>query len=125
MKRFTLTFMIVLSGTAFANSYLDNKQTATHDCAKEPEAIVVGNENNITFTGTCDRISAAGNENKLKIQAVKQLDVPGNKNTVTVVAVDAISALGSNNTVTWTKGITGKRPKVSSPGSGNKIGGTK
>ena len=125
MKRFTLTFLLVVTSTAAANSYLDNKQTVTHDCAKEPEAIIVGNENTITFTGTCERVSAAGNDNKLKIEAVKQLDVHGNNNTITVTAVDAISAFGNHNTVTWTKGITVKRPKVSSPGTGNKIGATK
>jgi len=125
MKRFTLLLVLIFASTAAANSYLDNKKTATHDCAKDPDAIVGGNENAITFTGTCTRISAAGNQNKLKIEAVKVLDVGGNDNTITVDAVDAVITNGNKNKVTWTKGIADKRPKISNPGSGNKIGSAK
>jgi hypothetical protein len=125
MKRFTVLFVLALAGTAAANSYLDNNKTATHDCAKDPDARVEGNANTITFTGTCERISADGNENKLKIESVKVLDVRGNKNTAVVDAVDAIRATGNDNKVTWTKGISDKKPKVASPGSRNKIGSAK
>jgi hypothetical protein len=125
MKRFTLLFVLVFAGTATASSYLDNKKTATHDCAKDPDAMVSGNENTITFTGTCSRISAAGNHNKLKIESVKVLDVGGNENAITVDAADAIVTTGNKNKVTWTKGIADKRPKISNPGNGNKIGSTK
>jgi hypothetical protein len=125
MKRFTVLFVLAFAGTAAANSYLDNKKTVTHDCAKDPEAAVEGNANTITFTGTCERISADGNENKLKIESVKVLDVRGNKNTAVVGAVDAVRATGNDNSVTWTKGISGKAPKVASPGSRNKIGSAK
>jgi hypothetical protein len=125
MKRFAFLFVLALAGTAAANSYLDNKKTVTHDCAKDPEASVAGNENTVTFTGTCSRISADGNDNKLKIESVKLLDVRGNKNAITVDAVDAINAPGNKNTVAWTKGISDKRPKVSSSGNGNKIGSAK
>jgi hypothetical protein len=125
MKRFTLLFVLVFAGTAAANSYLDNKKTATHDCAKDPDAMVAGNENTLTFTGTCSRISAAGNHNKLKIESVKVLDVGGNENAVTVDAVDVILTNGNKNKVTWTKGISEKRPKISNPGNGNKIGSAK
>jgi hypothetical protein len=125
MMRFTLLFVLVFAGTAAANSYLDNKKTATHDCAKDPDAMIGGNENTITFTGTCARISAAGNKNKLKVEAVKVLDVGGNENAITADAVDVILVNGNKNTVTWTKGISDKRPKVSNPGNGNKVGGAK
>ena len=125
MKRFTLLLVLVVAGTAAAKGYVDNKKTATHDCSKDPEAMVTGNENTITFTGACSRISADGNENKLKIESVKVLDVRGNKNSITVDAVDVINASGNKNTVTWTKGITEKRPTVSTPGNGNKIGAPK
>jgi hypothetical protein len=125
MKRFTILFVLVFAGTATANSYLDNKKTATHDCAKDPDAMIGGNENTITFTGTCTRISAAGNKNKLKVESVKVLDVGGNENAITADAVDVILANGNKNTVTWNKGISDKRPKVSNPGNGNKIGTAK
>src|SRR2546428_12574347 len=120
MKRFTVLFLLALAGTAAANSYLDNNKTVTHDCAKDPEARVEGNANTITFTGACERISADGNENKLKIESVKVLEVPGNKNTAAVGAVDVVRVTGNDNKVTWTKGISDKAPKVSSPGSRNK-----
>ena len=90
MKRFTILFVLVFAGTATANSYLDNKKTATHDCAKDPDAMIGGNEN-----------------------------------TVTVDAVDVIVTNGNKNKVTWNKGIADKRPKISNPGNGNKIGGAK
>jgi len=125
MKRFTVLFVLVFAGTAAANAYLDNKKTATHDCAKDPDAMIAGNENTITFTGACSRISAGGNLNKLKIESVKVLDIGGNENTATVDAVDAIVTSGNKNKVTWTKGIADKRPKISNPGNGNKIGSTK
>lgn len=125
MKRFTFLFVLALAGTAVAGSYNNNKKTVTHDCAKDPSAAIEGNENTITFTGTCTLISVDGNNNKLNVESVKALSVRGNKNAVTVDAVDAIDAPGNDNKVTWTKGISDKRPKVSSSGSRNKIGATK
>jgi Cu/Ag efflux protein CusF len=125
MKRLAIALVLLVANTAAANTYLDNGKTATQDCAKDPEAIIVGNENTITFTGTCSKITAAGNENKLKIASVKRLDVQGNKNTVDADEVDAINAPGNRNTVVWKKGIAAKTPKVSSPGTGNKISAAK
>src|SRR5262245_12204606 len=104
MKRFTLILVLIFASSAAAKGYLDNKKTATHDCSKDPEAMVLGNENTITFTGECSRISAQGNENKLKVESVKVLDVQGNKNSAAVDAVDAIVTAGNDNKVTWTKG---------------------
>jgi hypothetical protein len=125
MKHFTFLFVLALAGTAAAGSYNNNKKTVTHDCAKDPDAAIEGNENTITFTGTCTLISVDGNENKLKVEAVKSLSLRGNKNAVTVDAADAIDAPGNDNKVTWTKGISDKRPKVSSSGNHNKIGASK
>lgn len=125
MKRFAIALVLLVADTAAANTYVDNEKTVMHDCAKDPEATIVGNENTITFTGTCSKISATGNENKLKIASVKQLDVQGNENTITADEVDAIHVLGNRNTVVWKKGLSAKKPKVSSPGTGNKISGPK
>jgi hypothetical protein len=125
MKRFAIALVLLVASTAAANTYLDNDKTVTHDCAKDPEATVIGNDNTITFTGACGTISANGNNNKLTIASVKRLELLGNDNTVTVDEVDAIAALGNRNTVVWKKGIADRKPKVSSPGTGNKIGAAK
>lgn len=125
MKRFAIALALLVAHTAAANTYVDNDKTVTHDCAKDPEATIVGNENNITFTGACKRIVAAGNENKLTIASVQRLEVQGNENTITADEVDAIAVLGNRNTVVWKKGIAAKKPKVSSPGTGNKISAAK
>ena len=125
MKRLSLLFVVTLAGTASANTYLDNKRTVTHDCDKDPEALITGNKNTITFTGACTAIVAAGNENKLTIASVQRLELQGNENTVTADAGGAISASGNRNTATFKKGTSMKPPKVSSPGTGNKIGAAK
>jgi len=125
MKRFTILLVLAIAASAIAGNYPDNKQTATHDCTKDPIVNVGGNDNTITFTGACQAIRAAGNQNTLTIESVGTLYVLGNKNTVTVTAVDAINASGNNNTVTWTKSVSGKKPKISSTGTANKIGAAK
>jgi len=125
MKHLGFVLVLALGGTASAGSYSDNGKTATHDCAKDPEVMVGGNENTITFTGTCTRIAAAGNRNKLTIASVKRIDVPGNENTLTADEADAISVLGNRNTVTYGKGITSKKPKVTALGKDNKVSSTK
>jgi hypothetical protein len=125
MKHLGLVLVLAIAGTASANTYSDNDKTVTHDCAKDPEVTVGGHHNTITFTGTCTRIAAAGNRNKLTVASVKRLDVPGNENTVIADEADAISVLGNRNTVTWSKGITTKTPKVTSLGKNNKVAAAK
>ena len=125
MKLLAIALLLAISGAAAASPYLDNKKTATHDCAKDPDALIAGNENTITFTGACNRIVAAGNHNTLTIASVKRLDLTGNENNATADEVDAIHAPGNRNTVVWKKGASDKKPKVSSPGTGNKISGAK
>src|SRR5689334_7284714 len=99
MKHLAIVLVLAISGTAAADSYLDNKKTATHDCAKDPDALVAGNENTITFTGACNRIVAAGNHNTLTIASVKRLELQGNENSATADEVDTIHAPGNRNTV--------------------------
>jgi Protein of unknown function (DUF3060) len=125
MKQCTLLFVLILAGTATADTYLDNNKTATQDCSKDPEANVAGNNNTITLTGACKRIMVTGNNNTLNVASVAQLYVPGNHDVITVEAVDAINVPGNHNTVTWTKGISANKPKVSSPGTRNKINASK
>jgi hypothetical protein len=124
MKRFALVIMII-SSSAYAESYALNGKIGTHDCSKDPDALITGNDNTITFTGACKRIAAAGNKNTLKIASVEELYAPGNDNVVTVDAVGAINTSGNSNTVTWTKGLKEKRPKVANSGNKNKIGTAK
>jgi hypothetical protein len=125
MKHLAFVIVIALASTAYAGIYADNKQTATQDCSKDPDAIILGNNNTVTLTGTCKRVVAEGNSNTLRVASAEQIHVRGNKNTVVVEAADAISTPGNENTVTWTKGLTAEKPKVSNPGNRNKIGSTK
>jgi Protein of unknown function (DUF3060) len=127
MKRFALAsvLLLALSGTAAAEIYADNNKTVTQDCAKDPDARIDGNNNKITFTGPCKRISVAGNKNTVKATSLGLLHIPGNKNTATVDAVDSLILQGNDNNVTWTKGLTARGPSISNPGTGNKIGNPK
>jgi hypothetical protein len=121
MHRLVIALCLVSSIAVAKGSYLDNDKTVTQDCGKDPEATIVGNENTITFIGTCTRVRVMGNENKVTIASVKELTVDGNDNTIDVDATDAIGTAGNHNTVTWKKGISGKKPGVQNPGTGNKI----
>lgn len=124
--KLTALALILASSAAFAGgTYLDNDKTVTHDCAKEPEASIMGNSNTITFTGACTTINVAGNKNTLTIVSAKGVNVEGNNNTVTVAASDAINVHGDNNTVSWKKGLSDKKPKLSNAGKKNTISQTK
>ena len=65
---------------------------------------VDGDHNTLTLTGQC------GTQR-----------VNGNNNVVTVEAVAQIATWGNRNGVVWTQGVGGKPPKISNPGTGNKI----
>jgi hypothetical protein len=122
MKR-SISIMLVVAGSSFAvaDNYVDNDATVTQDCSKDGTATVAGNKNKITFTGACTKIGVMGNENTITIESAKEVVVAGNKNTVAVDASDKLSVPGNKNTVSWKKGLSGKQPKVSAPGTANKI----
>ena len=121
MKRLGFALLLVSSVAFGKGSYLDNAKTATHDCAKDPDAAIMGNENTITFTGTCTDISVMGNKNKVIIASASGLTVTGNENTVDVDTVAKVAATGNKNTVTWKKASTGDKPALRNTGKDNKI----
>ena len=121
MKRAIILATCLLYTAAVAGSYDGNSKTVTHDCAKDPDPIVNGNKNTITFTGECATIGVQGNGNTLTISAVKSLSVPGNKNTIAVDGADSIRVDGNDNTLTWKKPIKGKAVDVTTRGTNNKI----
>jgi hypothetical protein len=120
MHRVAIALLLV-SGTAAAKSYMDNKQTVAHDCTKDPVATIMGNENTVTLTGACTKITVNGNNNKITAASAKEVSVPGNENTVDVEATDNVVTAGSKNTVTWKKGVSDKKPAVHNSGTGNKV----
>jgi hypothetical protein len=80
-----------------------NEQKRTIDCNGGAVSIN-GDRNTLTLTGECST-----------------LRVDGNDNIVTVEAVAEISTWGNRNKVTWTRGVGGKPPTISNPGTSNTI----
>lgn len=109
-------------GVAAADAmFADNKQTATVDCAKDPNVSITGNEAAITLTGTCEQLLVSGNNAKVTGSAKKTV-VSGNDNTVDLDVVDALLVSGNSNTVSYKKSSDPKKkPKVSNPGNKNKV----
>jgi hypothetical protein len=107
--------------TAKAKDKPAESGTTTVDCAKSPSYSIPNGEGTYTFTGTCDKISVAGGENTLSIEAVKELAVAGAENTIAVTAAEKISVVGADNKITYKKGISGAKPVVKIVGTGNKV----
>src|SRR5258707_457508 len=104
MKRAAIAIVLFVSATASAGGhYMDNGKTITHDCAKDADIKIMGNDNTVTVTGACTKISVAGNKNVVTIASSKVTGVGGNDNTVTVEATDDVVTTGSRNKVTYTK----------------------
>ena len=120
MRKLALVLLLA-SPAAFAKHYMDNKLTITHDCSKDPEASVMGNDSTITVTGACDSVSVQGNHNTLKIASSKKVSVNGNENTVSVEASDAIAVNGTSNKVSYKKGVSGDKVAVTNNGSKNTV----
>lgn len=120
MKLAGLVLVSVMSTAALAGPS-DNKQTWTHDCAKEPSLHLTGNENTVTVTGTCKNIIVGGNKNKLTVAAVTDTGVGGNENTIIVEATDRIVVTGNKNTVTYTKLLSKPKIHVANTGKDNSV----
>ncbi len=111
-----------LCGVAAADAmFADNKQTATVDCAKDPNVAITGNEATITLTGTCEALLVSGNKAKVTGSAKKTV-VSGNDNTVDLDVVDNLLVSGNSNTVSYKKASDAKKKsKVSNTGNKNKV----
>jgi DUF3060 family protein len=122
MKRIASALTVIaIASTALAKTYVDNTQTVTHDCAKDPDATVFGNSNTFAFTGNCTSIRVTGNGNTVAIASVRMLDVSGGDNKIAVNTSADIYVSGNHNHITYRKGISSPAPNVSNTGNGNKI----
>lgn len=113
MKRFITLLVVLRAAVAHAETAVD--------CATQPSVAITTGSGNYKITGTCDKVAISGGNNKVAIEAAKNLAITGSNNLVTVDKADKIAALGSNNRVTYGGGLTVARPKVASAGSGNII----
>src|SRR4051794_17909757 len=87
---------IFFASTARADDFvITNQGKVAVNCAKTPDVSIAGNQNTITMTGTCSRLSISGNQNTLNGTATS-LSVSGNDNIVTVSA-DHVSITGNTN----------------------------
>lgn len=91
------------------------------DCSKTATFTIPEGDGSYRFVGTCDKISVAGGENRLTIEAVKELVVAGADNTIDVGAVDRISAAGNDNKIRYKTSVSGGKTKVVSAGQHNTI----
>lgn len=116
----TAAFLSMTSIAAADVSVVDNKQTVTVDCAKDKQVNILGNQATITLTGTCTKVSVAGNNANVTGSA-NTVWIAGNNNTVTLTGVDALTIAGNSNTVTYKNAIIAKTTKVSNPGNKNTV----
>lgn len=121
MKHIALICVLFASSVAVAKVYSDNKQTLSHDCGKDPVALVSGNDYNLTLTGKCTTVTVAGNGNKVIADSADGVIVSGNKNDVRVTATDRLMVSGNENNASYSKGVTKAKPAVTNSGKNNKI----
>jgi hypothetical protein len=96
-------------------------KTATHDCAKAPNASIEISDGTFVLTNTCDRILVKGGNNKITIEAVKRIDINGEKNVVEIDAVERVRVNGAGNTTRYKKGLSGTGLDVVTIGDHNTV----
>ncbi|MBA3456302.1 MAG: DUF3060 domain-containing protein [Deltaproteobacteria bacterium] len=123
---FLLASVTLLPLAAADISIVDNDETITVDCAKDPNVNIAGNTATVTLTGTCSKIMIAGNHITLAGSAAT-VWIAGNHNTATLDAVDSLVTAGNHNTATYKKTVNPKlrKTKVSNPGNHNTVTRTK
>ena len=114
MKRF-LSLLLVLSP---ASAHAD---VTALDCSQQPNVSITSGSGSYKVSGTCDKVAISGGDNKVAIEATKNLAITGSSNQVTVDKADKIAAMGSKNTVTYGAGLTVAKPKIATTGKGNII----
>ena len=121
-KSFMFAVLVALSSTAAADvTVVDNHQNLTVDCAKDPAVTVLGNHATVLLSGTCGRVTLAGNHISVT-GSVSAISVPGNHNIAILDVVDVISVPGNHNTVTYKSSSNPKKKtKVGVPGNKNKV----
>jgi hypothetical protein len=124
MKKLAMLVLLVSSPALADVSYVDNGKRGTHDCAKNPDFSITGNEVTLALNGTCNKVLVAGN--KAKITGIaKRVLVSGNENTLELDATNTVDVTGNKNVVTWKKVIDGNKEKVSNSGTDNRVGKAK
>ncbi|MCP3162288.1 DUF3060 domain-containing protein [Myxococcus qinghaiensis] len=84
---------------------VDSDRTVTHDCADGGKVEIVGSDNKVTLTGTCELVEVTGSDNKVTVHTARRIETTG-----------------SGNSVTWKQGAEkGKKPRISNTGSNNRI----
>ena len=125
MKIFATLAISLLAATASADvTVMDNDKTLTVDCAKDKNVFLLGNNINVTLTGTCESVKVTGNHETV-LGSTANAFVSGNHNTLTLDSVDKISVSGNNNTATYKKPAAKKKTSVANTGKGNTISQTK
>ncbi|MBX3159990.1 MAG: DUF3060 domain-containing protein [Deltaproteobacteria bacterium] len=118
-----LVFLVLLAASpALADvRYVDNNKKVKHDCAKEPDTAILGNNIELTLEGVCNRVLVAGNSAKVQGTA-KLVSIAGNKNTVDLDGAGELDVSGNFNTASWKQGLEkGKDPTVRNTGTNNKV----
>lgn len=126
MRKILIAALVFTASTAAADvSIVDNNQTVTVDCAKDPSVSIAGNGAKVTLTGTCKAVVLAGNKATVTGSATS-VSIAGNENTGNFDAVDSLSITGNQNNVTYKKATDAKKKtKVSNLGSKNNVAAAK
>ena len=120
MNKLVLAGLVLIPSLAFADaSVVDNGKTLTIDCAKDKSASIMGNQNTITLTGTCDSVSVMGNKNTVTVASSTAVKVQGNDNTVAVSGAAKVTVNGNRNTLALPKDT--KTTPVTDHGKDNKV----
>jgi hypothetical protein len=94
--------------------------TTSIDCGGGSVSIK-GDDNKITLTGQCSKVSVSGEDNLIQVASAKEVEITGHDNNINVDTVARITAKGKDNNIMWKNGVGGKTPEVSSKGDDNKI----
>jgi hypothetical protein len=97
------TMVATSGGGSF--SLLENSQTQAFECNAGGNLEIMGNDNQVTFTGTCRRLTLSGNGNHVRFDG----------------SIERIETTGNNNRVAWSVDKNPKKPKVSNLGTGNEL----
>jgi len=122
MRTLALVVLLYAVPAAADVSLVDNHQTVTVDCAKDPNVSIAGNQASVTLSGVCKSVMIAGNAAKVTGSATS-FSIAGNTNSVDIDAADSISVTGNENVVTYKKAADAKKkaPKVSNLGTKNTV----
>lgn len=122
MRTLALVTLLYAVPAAADVSVVDNHETVTVNCAKDPNVSIAGNQAVVTLSGVCKSVMIAGNQVKVTGSATS-FSIAGNTNTLDIDAADSISLTGNENTVRYKKTADAKKkaPVVSNLGTKNSV----